>query len=206
MHSIKLVSEELTPSKVVCVGRNYTAHIAELNNETPDQMVLFNKPNSAITNTLFAAHNGDTLHYETELCFVVKNKKFVGVGLGLDLTKRTVQSKLKNKGLPWERAKAFDGSVILTDFVALTETMKHFTFELKINNEVIQRGDTHFMLHNPDSILQEISEFMSLEDGDVVMTGTPSGVGEVTPKSIFAVALYANDQCLLEHQWQVSKN
>ena len=162
MHSIKLVSEELTPSKVVCVGRNYTAHIAELNNETPDQMVLFNK--------------------------------------------RTAQSKLKNKGLPWERAKAFDGSVILTDFVALTDAMKHFTFELKINNEVIQRGDTHFMLHNPDSILQEISEFMSLEDGDVIMTGTPSGVGEVTAKSIFAVALYANDQCLLEHQWQVSKN
>ena len=164
MHSIKLVSEELTPSKVVCVGRNYTAHIAELNNETPDQMVLFNKPNSAITNTLFAAHNGDTLHYETELCFVVKDKKFAGVGLGLDLTKRTAQSKLKNKGLPWERAKAFDGSVILTDFVALTDAMKHFTFELKINNEVIQRGDTHFMLHNPDSILQEISEFMTLEN------------------------------------------
>ena len=206
MHSIKLVSEELIPSKVVCVGRNYTAHIAELNNETPDQMVLFNKPNSAITNTLLAAHNGDTLHYETELCFVIKDKKFVGVGLGLDLTKRTVQSKLKNKGLPWERAKAFDGSVILSDFVELTDVMKHFTFELKINNEVTQRGDTHFMLHNPDSILQEINEFMSLEDGDVVMTGTPSGVGEVTAKSIFAVALYANDQCLLEHQWKVSKN
>ncbi|HDY93116.1 MAG TPA: FAA hydrolase family protein [Pseudoalteromonas sp.] len=206
MHSIKLVSEELIPSKVVCVGRNYTAHIAELNNETPDQMVLFNKPNSAITNTLLAAHNGDTLHYETELCFVIKDKKFIGVGLGLDLTKRTVQSKLKNKGLPWERAKAFDGSVILSDFVELTDAMKHFTFELKINNEVIQRGDTHFMLHNPDSILQEINEFMSLEDGDVVMTGTPSGVGEVTAKSIFAVALYANDQCLLEHQWKVSKN
>jgi len=206
MHSIKLLSEELTPSKVVCVGRNYTAHIAELNNETPEQMVLFNKPNSAITNTLFAAHNGDTLHYETELCFVIKNKKFVGVGLGLDLTKRTVQSKLKNKGLPWERAKAFDGSVILSDFVELTDAMQHFTFELKINNEVIQRGDTHFMLHNPDSILQEISEFMSLEDGDVIMTGTPSGVGEVTAKSTFAVALYANDQCLLEHQWKVSKN
>ncbi|MEM5507445.1 fumarylacetoacetate hydrolase family protein [Pseudoalteromonas sp. AS71] len=206
MHSIKLVSEELIPSKVVCVGRNYTAHIAELNNETPEQMVLFNKPNSAITNTLLAAHNGDTLHYETELCFVIKDKKFVGVGLGLDLTKRTVQSKLKNKGLPWERAKAFDGSVILSDFVELTDAMKHFTFELKINNEVIQRGDTHFMLHNPDLILQEINEFMSLEDGDVVMTGTPSGVGEVTAKSIFAVALYANDQCLLEHQWKVSKN
>ena len=201
MHSIKLVSEKLTPSKVVCVGRNYTAHITELNNETPDQMVLFNKPNSAITDTLFAAHNGDTLHYETELCFVVKNKKLVGVGLGLDLTKRTVQSKLKNKGLPWERAKAFDGSVILSDFVELTDEMQHFKFELKINNEVIQQGDSHFMLYKPESILQEISEFMSLEDGDIIMTGTPAGVGEVTSDCIFKVALYTNEQCLLEQQW-----
>ena len=97
MQSIKLESEILTPSKVVCVGRNYTAHIAELNNELPDQMVLFNKPNSALSSTLFATHNNDTLHYETELCFVIKNNELAGVGLGLDLTKRTVQSKLKNK-------------------------------------------------------------------------------------------------------------
>ncbi|WP_273050783.1 fumarylacetoacetate hydrolase family protein, partial [Pseudoalteromonas sp.] len=129
---------------------------------------------------------------------------FVGVGLGLDLTKRTVQSKLKNKGLPWERAKAFDGSVILTDFVELTDAMQHFTFELKINNVVIQQGDTHFMLHNPESILQNISEFMSLEDGDVIMTGTPSGVGEVIAESVFTVRLYTNEQCLLEQQWNVS--
>lgn len=204
MQFITLDSERLTPSKVVCVGRNYTAHIAELNNETPDEMVLFNKPNSAITHTLRAQHNGDVLHYETELCFVVKNRKFVGVGLGLDLTKRTVQSKLKNKGLPWERAKAFDGSVVFSEFVALSGSAHDFTFELKINGAVIQQGDTHFMLNKPEAILQEISEFMSLDDGDIVMTGTPSGVGEVAENSTFSVALYANEQCLIEHQWQVT--
>jgi len=201
MQSIKLETEKLTPTKVVCVGRNYTAHIAELNNETPEQMVLFNKPNSAITSTLLSEHNNDVLHYETELCFVIKNKQIAGVGLGLDLTKRTVQSKLKNKGLPWERAKAFDSSVILTDFVEHSDAAQHFTFELKINDKVTQQGDTHFMLHKPEQILKEISEFMSLEDGDIIMTGTPSGVGEVKRGNTFSVSLYFNEKCLLAQQW-----
>ncbi|MEL0633988.1 fumarylacetoacetate hydrolase family protein [Pseudoalteromonas carrageenovora] len=201
MQSIKLETEKLTPTKVVCVGRNYTAHIAELNNETPEQMVLFNKPNSAITSTLLSEHNNDVLHYETELCFVIKNKQIAGVGLGLDLTKRTVQSKLKNKGLPWERAKAFDSSVILTDFVEHSDAAQHFTFELKINDKVTQQGDTHFMLHKPEQILKEISEFMSLEDGDIIMTGTPSGVGEVKRRNTFSVSLYFNEKCLLAQQW-----
>lgn len=192
MQSIKLESEILTPSKVVCVGRNYTAHIAELNNELPDQMVLFNKPNSALSSTLFATHNNDTLHYEAELCFVIKNNELAGVGLGLDLTKRTVQSKLKNKGLPWERAKAFNGSVLLTPFVAIADAEQAFTFELKINDNVIQQGDTQFMIHKPKDILSEINEFMHLENGDVIMTGTPAGVGEVPANSVFTVSLYAN--------------
>jgi 2-keto-4-pentenoate hydratase/2-oxohepta-3-ene-1,7-dioic acid hydratase in catechol pathway len=204
MQSIKLESEKLTPSKIVCVGRNYTAHIAELNNETPDQMVLFNKPNSAITTVLLATHNNDTLHYETELCFVVKNHCLVGVGLGLDLTKRTLQSKLKEKGLPWERAKAFDGSVLLTSFIALSDNMQHFTFELKINDTLVQQGNTDFMLYKPSQILQEISDFMRLEDGDIIMTGTPSGVGEVLSGSLFTLRLYANDQLLFEQQWRAN--
>ncbi|MDC9523230.1 fumarylacetoacetate hydrolase family protein [Pseudoalteromonas sp. Angola-31] len=202
MQSIKLESEILTPSKVVCVGRNYTAHIAELNNELPDQMVLFNKPNSALSSTLFATHNNDTLHYETELCFVIKNNELAGVGLGLDLTKRTVQSKLKNQGLPWERAKAFNGSVLLTPFVAIADAEQVFTFELKINDNVIQQGDTQFMIHKPKDILSEINEFMHLENGDVIMTGTPAGVGEVPANSVFTVSLYANSTCLLSQSWQ----
>jgi 2-keto-4-pentenoate hydratase/2-oxohepta-3-ene-1,7-dioic acid hydratase in catechol pathway len=202
MNSIKVAAEQMAPSKVVCVGRNYTAHIAELNNELPEQMVLFNKPNSAIGTQLLATHNNDVLHYETELCFVVKNKRLVGIGLGLDLTKREVQAKLKNKGLPWERAKAFDGSVLFTPFVELSDDMQHFSFELTINQQLIQQGNSDFMLHTPVQILAEITDFMHLEDGDVIMTGTPAGVGEVTAGSVFSVTLYANEQCILTHQWR----
>ena len=202
MQLVTLGCDNVLPSKVVCVGRNYTAHIAELNNELPEQMVLFNKPNSAIGTKLLAKHNKDALHYETELCFVVKNSRLVGVGLGLDLTKREVQAKLKNKGLPWERAKAFDGSVLLTPFVELNEDMQHFSFELKINDQLIQQGNSDFMLHKPAQILAEISDFMYLEDGDVIMTGTPAGVGEVTAGSIFSVTLYANGQRILAHKWR----
>ena len=162
--SAELVSQRLQPSKIVCVGRNYSAHIAELNNEHPEQMVIFNKPNSAITDTLLTTHNGDALHYETELCFVIKNKQLAGVGIGLDLTKRALQSSLKEKGLPWERAKAFDGSALFSDFIELTPEMSSFIFELHIDGKAVQHGDTQLMLHQPAQILAEVSEFMGLEE------------------------------------------
>ena len=188
------------------MGRNYSAHIAELNNEHPEQMVIFNKPNSAITNTLLSSHNGDTLHYETELCFVIKNKQLAGVGIGLDLTKRALQSSLKEKGLPWERAKAFDGSVLFSDFIELTPEMTSFMFELHIDGKVIQHGETQLMLHQPAQILAEVNEFMGLEEGDIIMTGTPAGVGMVSTGREFNVALYSGQQCLLEHHWSVSQS
>ena len=208
MNQIKLASQNIQPSKIVCVGRNYSAHIAELNNEHPEQMVIFNKPNSAITNTLLSSHNGDTLHYETELCFVIKNKQLAGVGIGLDLTKRALQSSLKEKGLPWERAKAFDGSVLFSDFIELTPEMTSFIFELHIDGKVIQHGETQLMLHQPAQILAEVNEFMGLEEGDIIMTGTPAGVGMVNAGREFKVALYSDSgqQCLLEHHWSVNQS
>ena len=114
MNTITLLSTDnsaqlITPSKVVCIGRNYVDHIKELANEMPDQMVVFIKPNSAISTRLFAKHNDDALHFEAELSFLYQGGKFTAVALGLDLTKREVQGTLKAKGLPWERAKAFDG-------------------------------------------------------------------------------------------------
>ena len=163
MNQIKLASQSIQPSKIVCVGRNYSAHIAELNNEHPEQMVIFNKPNSAITNTLLSSHNGDTLHYETELFFVIKNKQLAGVGIVLDLTKRAFQSSLKEKGLPWERAKAFDGSALFSDFIELTPEMTSFMFELHIDGKVIQHGETQLMLHQPAQILAEVNEFMGAQ-------------------------------------------
>ena len=195
MNQIKLASQSIQPSKIVCVGRNYSA-----------QMVVFNKPNSAITDTLLATHLGDTLHYETELCFAVKNKQLVGVGIGLDLTKRALQSSLKEKGLPWERAKAFDGSVLFSEFIELTPEMTSFLFELHIDGKPVQHGDSQLMLHQPAQILAEVSQFMSLEEGDIIMTGTPAGVGMVSTGREFNVALYSGQQCLLEHHWSVSQS
>ena len=201
MQSVKWNEGLFTPSKIICVGRNYAAHIAELNNETPTSMVLFAKPNSAITDSLNSEHLGETLHYETELCFLVKNKQLAAVGLGLDLTKRGLQSTLKEKGLPWERAKAFNGSALFTEFVVVNSNL-HYQFSLKIDGKDTQLGDTKLMLHNAEQILAEISEFMDLEDGDIIMTGTPEGVGKVVANSTFAVTLMDGQQELLSHQWQ----
>ncbi len=200
MQAVKFVNELVTPSKVVCVGRNYAAHIAELNNETPTSMVLFIKPNSALSDTLHATHGAEQLHYETELCFLVKDKQLAGVGLGLDLTKRRLQSTLKGKGLPWERAKAFNGAALFSYFVPCNDT-KHYQFSLLIDGEPAQYGDTQLMLHNAEKILSEISEFMDLEDGDIIMTGTPEGVGEVESGSTFQVVLMDEQSEVLSHQW-----
>ena len=201
VQSVKWNKEVFTPSKIICVGRNYAAHIAELNNETPTNMVLFAKPNSAITDSLNSEHLGEALHYETELCFLVKDKQLVAVALGLDLTKRGLQSTLKEKGLPWERAKAFNGSALFTEFVAVNASC-HYQFSLKIDGIDTQLGDTRLMLHNAEQILAEISDFMDLEDGDIIMTGTPEGVGKVVANSSFAVTLMDDQQELLSHQWQ----
>ena len=100
------------PTKVLCVGRNYVDHIEELNNAIPDAMVVFNKPCTSVTSSLSSFHQ-EALHYEAEICFIVENGQYSAVGLGLDLTKRELQSSLKAKGLPWERAKAFDGSAVI---------------------------------------------------------------------------------------------
>ncbi|AXV66099.1 FAA hydrolase family protein [Pseudoalteromonas lipolytica] len=201
MHSVKFVNEIVTPSKVVCVGRNYAAHIAELNNETPTSMVLFVKPNSALTQSLYAKHGSEQLHYEAELCFLVKNKQLAGVGLGLDLTKRDLQTQLKQKSLPWERAKAFDGAALFTEFVPVNESGQ-YQFSLHIDGKLAQLGDTQLMIHTAQQILAEINEFMSLQDGDIIMTGTPEGVGKVISGATFNVALKDDTTQVLTHQWQ----
>ena len=201
MNTVKVAGQLITPNKIICIGRNYAAHIAELGNETPTEMLLFTKPNSAISEQLKSQHNHDALHFETELCFVVKNNQLAAVGLGLDLTKRAVQTQLKAKGLPWERAKAFDGSALFSEFVAITDAQQPFSFRLTIDGRIQQQGDCGLMIHKAEDILAEISQFMSLQDGDIIMTGTPAGVGEVKKGSEFNAQLYLDSQLLLEQQW-----
>ena len=140
MQSILLNGQSVTPSKVVCLGRNYVEHIEELNNEVPTEPVIFVKPNSAIT-TEICTHAIDAIHYEAEISFIIENNQFIAAGIGLDLTKREVQSTLKTKSLPWERAKGFDKSAVFSEFVAIDNEIETLRLVLSINNVIIQQAN-----------------------------------------------------------------
>ena len=201
MNSLQLGSASFTPSKIVCIGRNYLEHIRELGNETPDAMVIFNKPNSAISAKLLSTQE-EPLHYEGEICFMVDTGKLHAVGFGLDLTQRELQSKLKSSGLPWERAKAFDSAACFSDFVALDGIgIESLSLQLEINGELRQQGGYELMMHKPEQILQEIQQFMSLEDGDVIMTGTPAGVGQVNAGDRFVGRIQSGNEVLISREW-----
>ncbi|WP_085298261.1 fumarylacetoacetate hydrolase family protein [Cognaticolwellia mytili] len=201
MRSVKVEQGYITPSKVVCVGRNYAEHISELENEVPDNMVIFIKPNAAIGVQLLAFHQ-EGLHYETELCFLYRQGKFCAVAVGLDLTKRALQSKLKTQGLPWERAKAFSGSALFSDFISIDFIDQELTVALDINGTRRQTGSVAMMLHSPQEILKEILSFIDLEDGDIVMTGTPAGVGEIVTGDHFKAQVLLAGETLISIDWQ----
>ena len=199
--------------KVVCVGRNYAAHAQELGNEVPTAPILFMKPASSVVSIRQGvvcpnpALYGET-HYEAELCVqlaadlsaatIEEAKQAIGgVTLGLDLTLRELQTELKEKGHPWERAKCFDGACVLGDWLdpQVFDDFKNVHYQLTINNELKQDGDSALMLFPVYELLANISHAFSLQAGDVIMTGTPSGVG----------ALQAGDQLSLKlgaHEWQ----
>ena len=201
MKTVTLDSGQIAPSKIVCVGRNYLEHIRELGNETPDDMVIFNKPNSAISTVLLAARD-EPLHYEGEICLTVRGGRYHAVGFGLDLTQRELQSKLKAKGLPWERAKAFDGAACFSDFVTLGDTpLQSLSLQLEVDGELRQQGGYELMMYKPDVILDGIARFMSLDDDDIVMTGTPKGVGQVQPGERFIGRVLSGDRVLVSHEW-----
>lgn len=191
-----------SPSKVVCVGRNYADHIAELGNVASDSPVIFVKPNSAISSELKSQEN-TLIHYETEISYLIQGNKFIGIGLGLDLTKRTLQTALKSKGLPWERAKSFDGSAVFSDFLPIPDPNALVSLELWIDGELKQKGDESLMLHKPFDLIKEVQDFMSLVDYDILMTGTPSGVAEIRKGQTFVAKLFADKSLLIEQTWVV---
>ena len=201
MHSVVCGGNVYTPSKVVCIGRNYVEHIEELGNEMPESMVLFNKPNSAISHEL--RYVDEQCRFEGELCFLIVGGAIAGVGFGLDLTKADVQNGLKAKGLPWERAKAFDGSAVLSRFVPLEVPLKTLKMELWRNGALQQFADYDLMIHKPDAMLDEISTFMHLEDGDIIMSGTPKGVATYARGDCFVGRIYSGMELLLEAVWSV---
>lgn len=202
MKTVILDSQKITPSKVICIGRNYVEHIAELGNEIPDEMVVFNKPNASISTEL-SSHHQEQLHYEGELCFLVNNGEFTAVAFGLDLTKRNLQNKLKIKGLPWERAKAFNGSAVLSEFVSIdtNDINDKLSLELTINDKVVQHGSIKLMMYKPAEILAELKTYTELNDGDIVMTGTPKGVGLIIKGTRFKGRVFIGSKELISEYW-----
>jgi len=182
--------------KIICIGRNYADHAKELNNDVPTEPVIFMKPKNALLlpdKPLYFPEFTDDLHYECEVVVKInKNGKYINkrfahkyyseVSVGIDFTARDIQSKLKAKGLPWEIAKAFDGSAAVGSFMPLTPeiNVNNLDFELKLNGDTVQHGNTRDMLFSIDQILEYASQFFTLNIGDLIYTGTPAGVGKVS--------------------------
>ncbi|ASG68014.1 2-keto-4-pentenoate hydratase [Francisella halioticida] len=187
-------------SKVICVGRNYVEHIYELNNETPENPVIFLKPNSSISKTLKLSDKRE-IHYECEIVFSFDNKsKIKAVGVGLDLTDRKLQSTLKAKGLPWELAKAFDNSAVISDFVEISENeTPKLSFKAYKNDILIQYGNYELMMYKPGQIIEFLKDNdISICENDLLMTGTPKGVGIVGINDKFKIKLFCDNNKILE--------
>ncbi|MDG1660790.1 MAG: fumarylacetoacetate hydrolase family protein [Winogradskyella sp.] len=181
--------------KLICIGRNYTAHIEELENEKPTDPVVFLKPDTSILlkkQPFFIPDFSDDVHHEVEVLVKINKvgkhiaKKFAHkyydeVGLGIDFTARDLQAQLKAKGLPWEKAKAFDGAAVIGKWLSKSkfQDINNINFSLKKNDEIVQSANTELMLWKVDELIEYVSKYFTLKIGDIIFTGTPAGVGKV---------------------------
>lgn len=203
MRSVIFNGQAVQPGKVICVGKNYAAHIAEMDSVPAEEMVVFMKPNSSLGDKLIAEID-EPIHYEGEICLLIERGEAVGVAFGLDLTKRATQSKLKTAGLPWERSKAFNGSALFSEFVTAPEDLNQLGVELLVNEALRQKGDVSLMLYPPSVILEELKQFLTLDDFDIVMTGTPAGVGPVRAGERFRGRVLNGETELISQEWLAS--
>ena len=191
--------------KLICIGRNYVDHINELSNERPDEPVVFIKPDSAILpkeQDFYIPEFSQDVHYEVEVLVKIKkvgkhiskefaHKYYDEIGLGIDFTTRDLQSKLKSKGLPWEKAKGFDGAAVVGKWLPKKkfEDVDNLDFSLSKNGDKVQEGNTSLMLWKIDEIIAHVSTYFMLKKGDIIFTGTPAGVGKVSPNDYLVGAL-----------------
>ena len=178
--------------KIFCIGRNYAEHAKELGNAVPDEPVVFIKPKSALTQgnvPFYYPQFSNELNYEAEIVLhICKNGKYITaknankyynqVTIGIDFTARDIQNQLKEKGLPWEKAKGWDGSAVVGKWIDISKVVRPINFSLNLNGEQVQKGNSGDMLFSFDKIVAHISEYFSLNIGDIIFTGTPAGVGE----------------------------
>lgn len=186
--------------KIICIGRNYTNHIAELQNERPTEPVVFMKPDSAVLlkqHPFVLPEFSNEVHHEIELIVKINkvgkyiepkfaHKYYDEISVGIDFTARDLQDQLKSKGLPWEKAKAFDGSAVIGEFVSKEQfaSLDDVNFELLKNGAVAQKGNSSLMLWKIDELIAYVSQFFTLKIGDIIFTGTPEGVASVAPNDV----------------------
>lgn len=186
--------------KIICIGRNYANHIAELKNERPAEPVIFMKPDSAVLlkqHPFVVPEFSEEIHHEIEIIVKINkvgkyiepkfaHKYYDEISVGIDFTARDLQAKLKEKGLPWEKAKAFDGSAVIGDFLPKTDfiSMENLSFELTNNAKTVQKGNTSHMLWKIDELISYVSQFFTLKIGDIIFTGTPEGVAAIKPNDV----------------------
>lgn len=180
--------------KIIAVGRNYVAHIEELKNDVPTEPVIFTKPDTAVlrgNEPFYYPSISNSIHHELEVVLKINkvgknieekfaHKYYDEIGLGIDFTARDIQSRLKEKGLPWDLAKGFNGSAPISDFVSKENfDLSNMKFDLKVNNELRQKGNTGLMIYTFDYLISFVSKYFTLKTGDLLFTGTPAGVAEV---------------------------
>ena len=186
--------------KLICIGRNYAKHIEELQNERPDEPVVFLKPDSAILlkqHPFVIPEFSSDIHHEIELIVKISkvgkyiepkfaHKYYEEISVGIDFTARDVQQTLKDKGLPWEKAKAFDGSAVIGSFISkkVFSSLESINFELTNNGKTVQKGNSSLMLWKIDELIAYVSQYFTLKIGDIIFTGTPEGVAVVQPNDV----------------------
>jgi 2-keto-4-pentenoate hydratase/2-oxohepta-3-ene-1,7-dioic acid hydratase in catechol pathway len=194
--------------KIICIGRNYTKHIEELQNERPAEPVIFLKPDSAVLlkqHPFVIPEFSEDIHHEIEIIVKINkvgkyieqkyaHKYYDEISVGLDFTARDLQEKLKNKGLPWEKAKGFDGSAVIGDFLSkkVFSSLESLNFELTNNGKTVQKSNSSLMLWKIDEIIAYVSQYFTLKIGDIIFTGTPEGVAVVRPNDVLEGFLEGN--------------
>ena len=194
--------------KIICIGRNYAKHIEELKNERPSEPVIFMKPDSAVLlkqHPFVIPEFSNDIHHEIEIIVRINkvgkyidtkfaHKYYDEISVGIDFTARDLQNELKAKGLPWEKAKSFDGSAVIGEFLSKSQfnSIENITFELTSNSKTVQKGNTDFMLWKIDELISYVSQYFTLKIGDIIFTGTPEGVAAVKSGDVLEGFLEGN--------------
>jgi 2-keto-4-pentenoate hydratase/2-oxohepta-3-ene-1,7-dioic acid hydratase in catechol pathway len=182
MREVSFLNKKISVQNIYCVGRNYALHAKELGNTVPLEPVIFLKPNTALIfneGTILLPKNSQDVHHEVEIVLLMGNKKIEGIGIGIDVTARDIQEKLKAEKLPWTLAKGLKTFAPISEFISYEKTKKPLEFSLSINGEQKQIGNSKDMIFSFEKLVEFLEEKFGLVEGDLIFTGTPSGVGKI---------------------------